>query len=209
MNVFTFFYAYRHTTIANAVLTHYIAPVIVAFLAPVFLKERLTRRVAVAIVLASIGLYIMVGADAGLLVNYLERPTEQAAGIFSGLFSGLVYAVIVIVFRAYAQSFHPLVLCFSQNFIIGLILLPFVRAVPTAQMGWLVLMGIVNSTIAPILYFRGLESVQANRAAVLGYLEPVGAIAFSMIFLAEFPLPRSIAGGVLILLAGYFTLKAE
>jgi len=33
LNIFTYFYAMRHTSVANAVLTHYIAPVVVAFLA--------------------------------------------------------------------------------------------------------------------------------------------------------------------------------
>ena len=48
-------------------------------------------------------------------------------------------------------------------------------------------MGIVHSTVAPILYFKGLQTVTANRAAVLGYLEPVSAILFSMVFLNEKP----------------------
>ncbi|TAL22864.1 MAG: EamA/RhaT family transporter, partial [Nitrospirae bacterium] len=40
LNTFTYYYAFKYTSIANAVLTHYTAPVIVAFLAPLFLKEK-------------------------------------------------------------------------------------------------------------------------------------------------------------------------
>ena len=68
-------------------------------------------------------------------------------------------------------------------------------------------MGIVHSTIAPILYFKGLQLVTANKAAVLGYLEPVCAIIFSMLFLAEVPGTNSILGGMLIIFSGYLTLK--
>ncbi|HCL82263.1 MAG TPA: hypothetical protein DHW81_08655, partial [Nitrospiraceae bacterium] len=58
INTFLFFYAYKHTSIANAVLTHYTAPVIVAFLAPVFLRERLTTKILLAVVVATAGLWI-------------------------------------------------------------------------------------------------------------------------------------------------------
>jgi len=67
--------------------------------------------------------------------------------------------------------------------------------------------GILHSTIAPILYFKGLQYVTANKAAVLGYLEPVGAILFAMIFLEEYPPAVSLIGGALIILSGYLTLR--
>ncbi len=70
-------------------------------------------------------------------------------------------------------------------------------------------MGIIHSTIAPILYFRGLQEVTANRAAVLGYLEPVCAIIISMIFLNEMPGINAIIGGMLIIFSGYLTLKGS
>ena len=70
-------------------------------------------------------------------------------------------------------------------------------------------MGIVHSTVAPILYYKGLQTVTANRAAVLGYLEPVSAILFSMVFLNEIPHLYSFFGGVLILFSGYLTIRGE
>ena len=70
-------------------------------------------------------------------------------------------------------------------------------------------MGIIHSTIAPILYFKGLQFVTANKTAVLGYLEPVSAIVLSMIFLSEIPGRKSIIGGLLIIFSGYLTLRSE
>ncbi len=212
LNVLSFFYAYRHTTVSNAVLTHYIAPVIVAFLAPVFLKEKLTGKVVFAIALSSVGLWIMTDGTRGALFNYLKSPTGNAAGIFAGLFSGLMYAVITILFRAFSQNSRPLAMCFFQNLAICAILLPFTLPFPACimlNMKWLLPMGLLNSVIAPLLYYRGISSVQANRAAVLGYFEPVGAIALGVAFLGEFPAAKSVLGGILILAAGYLTLRAE
>jgi drug/metabolite transporter (DMT)-like permease len=59
LNNIAFFYAFKNTTIANAVLTHYTAPIIVAFLAAAFLGERVTVRLITAIAVASAGLWIL------------------------------------------------------------------------------------------------------------------------------------------------------
>ena len=199
LNTFTYFYAFKHTTIANSVLTHYTAPVIVAFLAPLFLKEVITRRIVIAIIIASIGLWIM--------LNGFSFKENQMAGIMAGLVSGLAYAIIIIFLRIQSQNFNPLVLAFFSNVTIAMLLAPFVREIPLKALWSYLFMGIVHSTIAPILYFKGLQHVTANKAAVLGYIEPVGAIIIGIIFLSEHPPSISLIGGALIIFSGYLTLR--
>ena len=201
LNNFTFFYAFQHTTIANAVLTHYTAPILVAFLATAFLGEKLTARLITAIVVASAGLWI--------LLNGFNVIEGQVYGIAAGLLSAVSYAIIIILSRSYAGQFSPVVLSFWANTFIVLMLLPFIRTLPVHAWRSFLVMGIVHSTIAPILYFKGLRTVTANRAAVLGYLEPVSAILFSMLFLNEKPGIYSVFGGILILFSGYVTIKGE
>jgi drug/metabolite transporter (DMT)-like permease len=113
----------------------------------------------------------------------------------------------VIYLRLHSHKFTPLVLAFFANITIIILLAPFVREFPVHALWSYLFMGIIHSTIAPILYFKGLQEVTANRAAVLGYLEPVCAIVISMIFLNEVPGIHSIIGGMLIILSGYLTLK--
>ena len=199
VNTFTFYYAYKNTTIANAVLTHYTAPVIVAVFAPFFLKETITKKIAAVIILASTGLWIMLGG--------FSFGQSQTAGIIAGLISGLAYAVIVIFLRIYSVNFHPLVLSCFTNALILILLMPFIREFPVHAIWSFLVMGLVHSTAAPILYFKGLQTVSANRAAVLGYLEPVCAIILSAIFLEEIPGIHSIFGGLLIIFSGYLTLR--
>ena len=201
LNMFSYFYAFTHTTIANAVLTHYTAPVIVAFLAPIFLREIITRKIIIAIVIASTGLWIM--------LNGFSFEETHTAGIMAGLISGFAYAIIVILARIYAQNFNPLVIVFFSNSVIVVVLAFFISELPLNALWVFLLMGIVHSTIAPILYFKGLQRVTANRAAVLGYLEPPSAIIFSVLFLKEIPGINSIIGGLFIILSGYLTLKSK
>ena len=197
LNTFSYFYAFKNTTIANAVLTHYTAPIIVALLAPFFLKEIITRNIIFALVLATTGLLIM--------LNGFTLTGAHTAGIAAGVFSGFTYAAIVILLRIYARDFNPLVMNFFSNAVIAVMLAPFVREFPLNALWSFIIMGIVHSTIAPILYFKGLQYVTANKTAVLGYLEPVIAIIFSVLLLNEHPGINSIAGGALIMFSGYLT----
>lgn len=201
LNTFAFYYAFRHTTIANAVLAHYIAPVLVAFLAAYFLREKVTRVLVIAIALSSTGLLVMLGG--------FSAGSSDTAGIIAGLISGCSYAVLIVMARVYTQQFHPLLMSFVPNVVIMILLAPFVREFPVHALWSFIVMGVVHSTIAPMLYYWGMKIVTANRTAVLGYLEPVMAIIFSMVFLQEVPALKSLAGGGLIIVSGYLTLRGN
>jgi drug/metabolite transporter (DMT)-like permease len=199
-NSLTFFYAFRTTTISNAVLAHYTAPVIVAVLAALFLKEKITGMLVVAIVLSSLGLWIM-------LDGFSIRQADTI-GIFSGLASGISYAVLIIIARIHAKEYRPFLLTYIVNITILLCVAPFVREFPLHALWAFFVTGIVHSVIAPVLYYRGIRDVSASRTAVLGYLEPVCAILLSVIFLREVPGPHSVLGGMLILCSGYLTIRS-
>lgn len=207
LNIFTFFYALKHTTITNAMMTHYIAPVVVALLAPFILREALTKRVIASLAISLAGLWVLLGSGAGTAVLPVEGPGAEGLGVLSGLASGFAYAFLVIMVRAYARNYHPLVLAFFQNMMIFLLLLPFAPVFPAGALWSFLLVGVVHSTIAPLLYFMGLREIKASRAAVLGYLEPVSAIILGVVFLGEYPSALSLSGGALILFSGYLTLK--
>lgn len=211
INTFSFFYSYKNTTIANAVLTHYTAPIMVALLSPIFLRERLTLRILLAVVLATLGLWIMLDVSLSHFYKLLIAGDRNTAGIFAGLFSGFAYAVLVIVIRKLAPTFNPIVMAFFQNLLIGFLISPFIKFpenIFSALWAFLI-MGIIHSTIAPILYFRGMKEVKANKAAILGYLEPVCAILLGIIFLGELISFKTIIGGLLIILSGYITIKSK
>lgn len=206
-NMVFFYYAFTHTTIANALLTHYTAPVFVALAAPIFLKEKIFSRTWIMIILSSIGLwFILNGSVAGGPVSVQGRELH---GIAAGVLSGLAYALIILILRGIASGFSALFIVFIQNGIISLVLLPFVLYIPLTSHSLLYVaaMGILHSTIAPLLYFQGFKSVKATEAAILGYFEPVGAIILALIFLNEVPEMQALIGGALILFSGLMIIK--
>jgi drug/metabolite transporter (DMT)-like permease len=214
INTFTFFYAYKHTSIANAVITHYTAPVFVAFLAPLILRERFTFKTLVSALIAMAGLWIMLGFSPQEFIDALIRKDQNSLAIASGLLSGIAYAFVVIIIRAFSPNYHPLIMTFVQNGLItaGLFLLllppmPFKMNLEGINIYAILIMGIVHSTIAPVLYFHGMKSVTAQRGALIGYLEPVFSIILGVLFLKEIIDLKTVIGGALVLFSGYMTIK--
>ncbi len=199
LNSLSFYYAFINTTIANAVFTHYTAPIFVALLAPLLLKESIDRLVVIAIILSTTGLLLM--------FQGFSLSEQHMKGIASGIFSGLMYAILIILARSLAQRFAPLVITVFQNLVVVLILLPFIKDMPLHILGYFLLLGLVHSTVAPLLYIKGLRDVKASKAAILGYLEPVAAMIFAWIAFQEMPHHMSLIGGALILYSGYVTIK--
>jgi len=210
INTFSFYFAYQNTSVANAVLTHYTAPIFVALIAPLFLKERPSVKIAIAVAAATAGLWIMLGASADQFVGLFFAGDRNAVGIMAGLLSGFAYGVLIIILRLLAPSYDPVVMTFFQNTIIALMLLPFIRLPENFASAWwaFAVMGTVHSIAAPVLYFRGMKEVTAYTASILGYLEPVCVIILGMIFLNEAVGISTLAGGLMILFSGYLTLKS-
>jgi drug/metabolite transporter (DMT)-like permease len=207
VNAILFYFAFTNTTIANAVLTHYTAPIFVAITAPFFLKEKTVRSTWIAIIFSSIGLWLILGTPDS--VGWAAMGDGDRNGIIAGTLSGLAYALIILLLRAIALKYPPIFIVFVQNSIASLVLLPFALNTPlTAQsLPYVIIMGALHSTIAPILYVQGFKSVKANEAAVLGYMEPVGAVILALIFLNEVPSLQALTGGCLIIFSGYMTIK--
>jgi drug/metabolite transporter (DMT)-like permease len=102
-----------------------------------------------------------------------------------------------------------IVIIFIQNGMVAIFLLPFILniSVPSQSLPYLFILGVVHSTIAPLLYTQGFKRVRANEAAILGYFEPVGATLLAYVFLHESPGIAALIGGALILLSGYLIFK--
>ncbi|MBI4654485.1 MAG: EamA family transporter [Nitrospirae bacterium] len=201
-NTLLFFYAFKNTTIANAVLTHYTAPIFVAILAPILLREKSSNTIWLAIMISSIGLWLMLG---GLSVS-----SGDFKGVIAGTASGLVYAMIILLLRTISKTHSSVFIVFIQNAIIALLLLPFASTLVSYQsLIYLISMGLIHSTIAPLLYVQGFRTVKANEAAVLGYFEPIGAVILAIVFFNEIPGINSLLGGALILLSGFLILRAR
>lgn len=202
LNNVLYFRAFIHTTVANAVLSHYLAPILVFFLAPLLIRERIESRGFVSLLLSLVGLYLIIRGP-GLIIT-----DRDLTGILFGTGSAVFFAFQIIAVRYLAPNFSALKLTWYTNLGASLVLFPAsypdILLVPGRILLLIAGMGVFLSGLAPILYVHGLKTVPAHHAAVLSYLEPVGGIFLAFLFLSESPGATTLAGGALILSAGYY-----
>ena len=208
LNNLTYFYALGHTTISNAVFTHYTAPVFVAVLAPFLIAERLRKITLLALPVATAGMVMIVAAGGWISLDSAHLP-----GILAGTASGLGYAFMIIITRRLGQ------LLLHHKAIILLLWITAAVTAPAALTSdctiglrtgiLLTITGVMHSTTAPLLYFSALRRVLAQHAAILGYIEPLAAIPLAYLFLSEKPPLVALFGGFLILVSGYMIVRSK
>jgi len=195
------FHSMKLIAIANAVLLNYTAPIFVALLAPLFLKEKLEKSTLLALAISVAGI-VVISYQQNLQISHLNL-----LGVILGLLSGLAYAGFIITSKRALSSFSSQVVAFYSYSVASIFLLPFVIGTDFSPdlASWILLLvlGVFNTGFAVTLYLKGLGMVKAQKAVVFTYLEPASAVVFGFLFLAQQPTPLMLVGGFLILIAGY------
>jgi len=207
-NNITYFYSLAHTTVSNAVFTHYTAPLFVAVLAPLIIAERLLKVTLISLPIAAFGMVMIVLAGGGLRVG-----SGDTSGIIAGLVSGIAYAFIIIYSRKLSQMLlhHKavVVLLWTTTIVTAPWALFMHYHLDYRTAGLLLITGVCHSTLAPLLYYSALRKVMAQHAAILGYMEPLAAIPLAFLFLSETPSFVALFGGILILFSGYLVIHSR
>jgi len=196
------FEAYRYTTIANATVSYYFAPIFVMALAPFILKERLTPVKVSCIVLAMLGLFLIVYSGGGDVQGNYRHPI----GILYGLLAAALYASVILM-NKFIKNLSGYETTFSQLMIASVVLLPYVyikeamtfSALDLQSIIFILILGIIHTGFAYFLYFSSLQQLKGQTIAVLSYIDPISAVVIAAIILHEGMNTMQIVGGFLIL----------
>ena len=199
------FIGFNNTSIANTVVLFYTAPLFVALLAPYFLREPLKKRTIVSLAIAFIG------------VLFLSLPTlglnngKEIIGIVAGLGSGIAFALMIVSTKAVSATLPFIRINFYQNLLAAVVLLPsafsYHYTMSAKALGLLIVIGVVHTAIARTLWVSGVSKVPAQDSGDVGYIEPLSAAVFGLIFFGEVPSALGIVGAVLILVSSYVVTK--
>ncbi|GAB6099362.1 DMT family transporter [Halanaerocella petrolearia] len=203
LNWIFFFQAVKVTTIANATLSYYTAPIIVTILSVLFLKEDLTSRGIVALVLSFLGIGIMFSQGG----HNLEFSSWQ--GIGYGLVAAFFYAIFTVV-NKFITEIKSYLLTLVQTGVTMVILLPIIwnyQQPDKESLLLLIILGVIHTALALVLYLKGLKLSKVQDVGVLSYLDPVSAILLAFIFLGEVPTGVTLLGGSLILVGSYLVVS--
>jgi drug/metabolite transporter (DMT)-like permease len=206
------FEAYRYTTISNATLSYYFAPVFVMILAPFVLKEKLTPVKAGCILAAMAGLFLVVnigGTSAGTSYNH-------PLGILYGLLAAALYSSVILM-NKFIKNLSGFETTLVQLLVSALVLLPYVMirdhldfsGLDTKSLLLCLIVGIIHTGFAYLLYFSSIKDLTGQTIAVLSYIDPVFAVIMAAIFLGESMNIIQIIGGVLILGSTFVSEKLD
>jgi drug/metabolite transporter (DMT)-like permease len=191
------FEAYKQIGVSIATLAYYCGPVIVMMLSPMIFKEKMTATKVIGFLAVLSGMVCVNGQ--ALLHGSISL------GLIFGIFSAITYAFMVI-FNKKATSIIGLENSMWQLIISFLTVAIFVGLkqgfsinITPENLFPVLFLGIVNTGIGCYLYFSSIGDLHVQTVAIGGYLEPLSALFFSAVFLAEALSLVQIAGAVLIL----------
>ncbi|MCY8031708.1 EamA family transporter [Bacillus inaquosorum] len=192
--------SYDHTTLTNATLGYYFAPVFVMILSPFVLKEQLPVKKIVCVGIAIIGMLLVVGNGIS------ASGTEDLLGIFFGLVAAAFYAALMLI-NKFIHHMGRLEITIIQLGITALLLLPYVFftegfgifGVSRSSVPFIIILGIVNTGIGFWLFFSGMQKLKGQSIAMLSYVDPFVAILISAIILQEQMTIVQMLGGALLL----------
>ena len=201
INWILLFEAYNHTTVAVATLCYYMQPTIVMLLSPLVFREKLTGKKTACAAVAILGMVLVSGVVGGG-----GAQGGSFRGVLLGLGAAVFYSAVVIMnnmitgIDAYRKTYIQLLSA-------GLVMVPYLLLTGGVDPGsftpvtavLILVVGIVHTGIAYVLYFGSMDGLRVQSVAILSYIDPVSALLFSAILLQEPLSLLNVIGAVMII----------
>ena len=207
----TFFYyllSYTGTDLmpaSQALIINYLWPIMSVVFACVLLKEKMTVRKVIAILISFLGVVVVLGKD----LRQFQATALWGAGccVLAAMFYGL--------FTALNQKFHydkrlSMMLFSATTFLLTGLILVIIDSVPQLkglQLVGLACNGTFNLAIATTTWAMALESGKTAKISNLAYITPFLSLIWTAVFLKEEITLFSLAGLVVIILGVFVQLK--
>jgi len=195
-----YFYTVDLTTATIAAVLFYTYPIFVTVHASLFLKEKPTFSIILAIVLTFSGVAFVVKAyeAAWLNANFL--------GLAFGMLTSLLFALYFLMAKKLRNSYTNWTLLLYGDGLGAIALTPtlcfsFSEIVSYPQQLWLLILviGLFPSLTAYLLFSYALKYVESSKGSILSVIEPLSAAIFSVTILGERFEPLQIIGVALVL----------
>jgi drug/metabolite transporter, DME family len=195
-----YFYTLRESTVGTAAILLYSAPAFVVVLAWLFLREPLNAAKVLGLLLTIAGISLVVGA-------YDPANLEVSPEILlTGLLSGLTYGLYAVLGRPVSGRLSPpVILSYALAFgsallvVAALPTLDSLVGLPPSSYLILLMLSLVHTTLAFVLYTFGIGRLGAGRAAIVATVEPVVAGLLGITLLGEGLTAPKVLGAALVI----------
>ena len=177
------FRAYQTIGVGISSLLYYCGPIIVMALSPLIFGEKLTGGKIAGFIAVACGAFLIAAQGLG--------GNMPIAGIACGIASAFCYALMVIASKGapHIEGLENSTLQVSAAFVTALILTLFTQGAPS----------FLSPSIAAGIDWGAVAKLPVQTVAVVGYLEPLSAVVFSVALLGETMTPIRLMGAALII----------
>lgn len=190
-----YFWTLGALPVADAMVIQYASPVFTIVMAAIFLKERSSALVWVAVGLCMAGVFAIAKPEG------TGDPWTAVVGLIGAVLAGGAYATVRQLRKS--DSAYTIVFYFP------LVSLPFSFFLalpgwqwPDSWQGWGIIGGVcLASYLGQIFLTKALEREAAGRAIIVNYISVAFGVLFSLVFFETIPDFRSWIGIAMILLA--------
>jgi len=205
--IYTYTIGLKTTTIANTVFLQQMAPLYVLIVSALLLKEKASKKTALA---------VLIGIAGGFIIFYYDLSSINTTTNFYGnvmsTFSGFGWALYTISIRALGKKYDGLTTTLWMFIFATIIMSPFFSGsdiLTPFSITMLFLLGFLCSAGAFLLYSIALKHIIATKASVIVLSEGVLAGILAYIILRETVTQGTIIGGALILIAIWIILREK
>lgn len=200
---FIIFYvqAMNLTSMANAIMLVYLAPVAASIFAHCFMRERLNLAGWMLIGLAMLGFAAMME----FRLDFADGP-NHAAGLGLAALAMLCYAGFMLMNRRIGPNVPVMTRAFYQLLTGALVMLPFFLhsrpEISAANALWLLATGLIPGFLAITFAVAALSRLPAATFGTLAYFEPLAVVFFGWTIFGENLSALQLAGCATIMTSG-------
>ena len=196
LNWVALFEAYRLLNVSLATLIYYVGPMLVLLFSPLLFREKLTGRKLISVLAVAVGLVCISGS--------IAAGGMSAKGLLTAIVSALFYASLIVFNKRIVRTGGLQTAALELDIAFVVVLLYVLLTVglprpPASDLPFLAAIGLINTGLAYLLYFSGLQKLPAQSVALISYIDPVSALLFSALLLQESLTPVQTLGAVLII----------
>lgn len=195
----------EHVSVLVSVVLVDTSPLWVAAFSPTLLKEPLTRRVVIAIIIAFAGGVFVSLNDAATLPGPEALPWLGSLLALVGAITVALYLIIGRRLRATLNVLHYIWLVYGTAAIVLLLMtllarMPLTGYTPETYF-WILMMALIPQLIGHTSFNYALGALPAAYVSLVTLGEPIGSAILAYFLLSETPAPVQIGGAALVLLA--------
>ncbi|MDT8860575.1 DMT family transporter [Alkalihalobacillus sp. MEB130] len=203
-----FFLASKHAPVIKSSLFIATNPMLIMLLSGLFLKETITKRNIIGLLLAFVGVVMIITeGNIMVLLRFQFEPID-----FVLLGAVITWALYSVLGRVVLRKYSSIV---STTYAVGfgtLFLLPFMlfekpwdHFASSTWSAWLAIahMSVFVTVLGFILYYYGIQKIGAAKASIFINVMPVSAVIMATIFLDETLTVATISGAVFVLSGVY------